>query len=282
MLASAQDIYLRRSVSPAPVDECELVPLAQVLLHLPDRDVRLARSHFTTTSAKYEDMVTRIIRDEIGTGEGSSFVIKRTFTGHLPDYTPAVGLSIFRNLLRQETGAYWTFIIQTSALTIIGASPERHITLWDGLVTMTPISGTYRFPSTGPTRDGLISFLADRKEEEELAMVLDEELKMMTGICSDEVSVHGPYLTTMARLAHTGYRLEGRSNLRPSQVLERSMFAPTVTGSPLRNAARVIARYEPEGRSYYGGYAALISREDEGLTIDSSNRGRLYCLATSS
>jgi phenazine biosynthesis protein phzE len=39
------------------------------------------------------------------------------------------------------------------------------------------------------------------------------------------------------------------------------MFAPTVTGSPIRNACRVIARHERRGRRYYGGVLALIGRD---------------------
>jgi phenazine biosynthesis protein phzE len=49
------------------------------------------------------------------------------------------------------------------------------------------------------------------------------------------------------------------------------MFAPTVTGSPLESAARVIARYEPQGRRYYSGVAALIGRGPQGdRQLDSS------------
>jgi phenazine biosynthesis protein phzE len=47
------------------------------------------------------------------------------------------------------------------------------------------------------------------------------------------------------------------------------MFAPTVTGSPIENAARVIARYESGGRGYYSGVLALIGHDDaERQTLD--------------
>jgi phenazine biosynthesis protein phzE len=49
------------------------------------------------------------------------------------------------------------------------------------------------------------------------------------------------------------------------------MFAPTVTGSPLESACRVISRYEPEGRGYYSGVVALIGRDSwGGRALDSS------------
>ena len=76
-------------------------------------------------------------------------------------------------------------------------------------------------------------------------MVLDEELKMMARVCAGGVQVTGPRLKEMARLAHTEYLVTGRSDRSPLELLSETMFAPTVTGSPLASACRVIARYEP-------------------------------------
>jgi phenazine biosynthesis protein phzE len=45
------------------------------------------------------------------------------------------------------------------------------------------------------------------------------------------------------------------------EVLRGTLVAPTVTGSPVENACRVLARHEPTGRSYYGGVIALIGRD---------------------
>ncbi|MFL4341875.1 chorismate-binding protein, partial [Pseudomonas aeruginosa] len=50
-----------------------------------------------------------------------------------------------------------------------------------------------------------------------------------------------------------------------------TLFAPTVTGSPLESACRVIRRYEPQGRGYYSGVAALIGGDGQGgRTLDSA------------
>jgi phenazine biosynthesis protein phzE len=252
------------------VDEYETLPIDAALARLPDAQVDLRSAAFTPDDAAYADTVERIIRREIGSGEGSNFVIKRTLAGQLDAYDDRVGLTVFRNLLRQERGAYWTFFIRMRGITLVGASPELHIKLAARTVAMTPISGTYRFPASGPTQEGLLDFLQNAKEEEELSMVLDEELKMMTDICSSNVRAHGPYLVPMSRLAHVGYRIEGTTDRPISEILKRSMFAPTVVGSPLENATRVIARYETCGRSYYSGFAALIEDDDRGTVLDSA------------
>src|SRR5690606_3208683 len=166
-----------------------------------------------------------------------------------------------------ERGAYWTFCIFTGDRFLIGASPERHISVDADQVRMNPISGTFRLRglSTHAERtDALVRFLRDEKEIYELFMVVDEELKMMCDICHEGGLVLGPYLKPMSHLVHTEYLLAGRTHRDVREVLRDSMFAATVTGSPVENACRLIARYEPEGRGYYASVAALVGRDAEG------------------
>jgi phenazine biosynthesis protein phzE len=253
------------------VTEQETVSITDLLWSVPDVPIRLANGHFDRSDDEYADLARRIIVDEIGSGEGANFVLRRSFVGDISDYSPATALAFFRRLLQQETGAYWTFVVHTGMRTLVGASPERHVSLAESIVVMNPISGTYRYPASGPTLSGLLDFLADPKEVDELYMVVDEELKMMSRICASDVWARGPYLKEMASLAHTEYLLEGRTNAEPTVILRETMFAPTVMGSPLESAARVIAKYEPEGRGFYAGVLALIGRDAAGdAVLDSS------------
>jgi phenazine biosynthesis protein phzE len=246
-------------------------PRDEALARLPDLPTRLSGEHFDVSDEDYAELVRRVVTEEIGRGEGANFVIKRSFVAEISDYTSRHGLSLFRRLLRQESGAYWTFIVHTGSRTFVGATPERHVSVADGTAVMNPISGTYRYPSTGPTLAGLMEFLDDRKETDELYMVVDEELKMMARICDGGGRLVGPHLKEMARLAHTEYLIEGRTDRDPREILRRTMFAPTVTGSPLESACRAISRHEPLGRGYYSGVAALIGRDELGRhTMDSA------------
>jgi len=238
---------------------------------LPDEPITLDGGRFDIEDDAYADTVRAVLDDEIGTGEGSNFVIKRSFVTTITDYSTRSALTLFRRLLTRETGAYWTFLVHTGTRTFVGATPELHVSLRGGVATMNPISGTYRYPPGGPILSEVLDFLANRKETDELYMVLDEELKMMARVCQGGGRVVGPFLRQMARLAHTEYLIKGRSDLDPRDILRETLLAPTVTGSPLENACRVIARYEPHGRGYYGGVAALISREVGGArTLDSA------------
>ncbi len=247
------------------------LPVPEALGRIPDAPIKLTGGNFDIDDDTYATTVRRVIADEIGEGVGANFVIKRSFTADITDYTPHSALTFFRRLLECESGAYWTYIVHTGTRTFVGATPERHISVHGGTVVMNPISGTYRYPPSGPTLPEVMDFLADRKEIDELYMVVDEELKMMARICDSGCHVVGPYLKEMARLAHTEYFIEGRSSRDVREILRETMFAPTVTGSPLESACKVISRYEPEGRGYYSGVVALIGRDERGgRTLDSS------------
>ncbi|MFH9007382.1 anthranilate synthase family protein [Streptomyces afghaniensis] len=250
--------------------ESHVVPLADALEQLPAHDVRVEGGGFDVGDEEYAEIVGRVLREEIGRGEGANFVIRRTYEGEIPGFGRADALALFRRLLEGERGAYWTFVVHTGDRTLVGASPEVHVRMSGGTVVMNPISGTYRYPAEGPTPEHLLDFLADGKEIEELSMVVDEELKMMCTVGDMGGVVVGPRLKEMAHLAHTEYELRGKSSLDAREVLKETMFAATVTGSPVQNACRVIERHEVGGRGYYAGALALLGRGSGGAqTLDS-------------
>ncbi|MEV5973577.1 anthranilate synthase family protein [Streptomyces sp. NPDC051921] len=252
-------------------EEAYELPLSEALEQLPAHDVRVEGGGFDVSDEQYARIVRRVIDEEIGGGEGANFVIRRTYTGGIPGFGRADALALFRRLLSGERGAYWTFVVHTGDRTLVGASPEVHVRMAGGTVVMNPISGTYRYPEgAAPTPEDLLAFLADRKETEELSMVVDEELKMMCTVGDRGGVVIGPRLKEMAHLAHTEYELRGRSSLDVREVLRETMFAATVTGSPLQNACRVIERHEAGGRGYYAGALALLGNDGNGAqTLDS-------------
>ncbi|MGN7968478.1 anthranilate synthase family protein [Microbacterium sp. 22296] len=241
------------------IDERVSVPRSEAMASLPSSPVPLTGAGFDIADDEYAEIVRRVIAEEIGRGEGANFVIRRDFVAGV-DVDPRIAaLTWFRALLEHEKGAYWTFAVVTDGHIAVGASPEAHVSAKDGIVTMNPISGTFRHPAGGATADTLAEFLRSTKETEELFMVVDEELKMMSAVCSDGGRITGPHLKEMSRLTHTEYMLRGRSDLDPRDILRETMFAPTVTGSPMQNACTVIARHESTPRGFYSGVAALFT-----------------------
>jgi phenazine biosynthesis protein phzE len=239
--------------------------VAEIVDAIDDTGVEFAdRGGFETDDEEYAKLVEAIIHDEIGQGEGANLVIGRHYRAKLADWGVAGALSVFKRLLERERGAYWTFVFFTGDRYLIGASPERHVTIHDGDVRMNPISGTFRIPREGDVKSRLLDFLADEKEIYELFMVVDEELKMMCDICHEGGQVLGPFLKPMSHLVHTEYLLAGRTDRDPRQVLRDTMYAATVTGSPVENACRLIKEYESEGRGYYGAALAILGRDAGG------------------
>ncbi len=246
------------------IDEHVRVPRAELIAELPTMPVPLTDAGFDISDDEYAEIVRTVIRDEIGRGEGANFVIRRDYVAGVDTDPRVAALTWFRALLEHERGAYWTFAVVTEGHVAVGASPEAHVSAQGGVVTMNPISGTFRHPAGGATKESLSEFLRSTKETEELFMVVDEELKMMSAVCSDGGRITGPHLKEMSRLTHTEYMLRGTSRMDPREILRETMFAPTVTGSPMQNACTVIQRHERTPRGYYSGVAALFTPNDDG------------------
>lgn len=227
--------------------------------------------HYDVDDASYCDMVRGVVENEIGEGEGSNFVISRSLEGEFINFTHLHAFSIFKNLLGRERGAYWSWLIYTGDRYFIGSSPEQHIKIRDNEVSMNPISGTLVYP---PKEDelehALYGFLQDAKERDELFMVVDEELKMMSSICHCGISIAGPKLKMMSHIAHTEYIITGLSLLTQQQILLKSLYAPTVTGSPIESACKVIAKVEKRGRGFYSGVVALTGYNYDKRYLDSA------------
>lgn len=144
------------------------VPLPEMLAALPNQPLTVTDGEFDVADSAYADSVRSTIATEIGSGEGSNFVIRRSYRAQVKDHSAESALSLFRRLLRQENGVYWTFLVCVGGRTLVGATPESHVRVDGDQVTMNPISGTYRYPGQRPDPAGLRRFLADRKETDEL------------------------------------------------------------------------------------------------------------------
>ncbi len=134
---------------------------------------------------------------------------------------------------------------------------------------MNPISGTLRKADMNPEhlKEQLLAFIADKKETFELLMVVDEELKMIADFCPSGGQVIGPLLKEMAHLVHSEYLLAGPTDRGVIDLLRGSMFAATVTGSPVESACRIIKKREPGSRGYYGSVLALIGEDADGKPL---------------
>ena len=127
--------------------------VAEVVDAIDEVEVELSdRGGFETDDEAYGELVDAIIRDEIGQGEGANLVVGRHYRATVADWGADRALTVFRRLLERERGAYWTYVFFTGDRYLIGASPERHVSVHGGDVRMNPISGTFRIPGEGDVR----------------------------------------------------------------------------------------------------------------------------------
>lgn len=252
------------------VIERQLALSSTALLRLlPQEKIELdGKLQYDTTEDEYAAIISKIVKSEIGEGEGANFVIPRNGKGRIADFSLTSACSIFRTLVGDDYGTYWKFLFYDGSKFFIGSTPERHLLVEKNRVKMNPISGTFRKDIVYECRDHfkeeLLRFLHDPKEINELFMVVDEELKMMARMCSEGGSIVGPLLKEMSRLIHSEYLLSGISTKDIFELFTDSMFAATVVGSPVKNACRIIKKYSKNSRRYYGSGMLLVGRDPDG------------------
>jgi phenazine biosynthesis protein phzE len=172
-------------------------------------------------------------------------------------------LTILKRFIHNEFGSYMNFCFFDGERFFIGASPERHLSIFKGTAYLNPISGTMP-KAQADFKQAMLHFLQDPKEIHELFQVVDEELKMMAKICKRGGDIEGPFLKEMRTLIHTEYLLKGETNMHPLDAFRETMYAPTMIGSPLENACRIIYKYEKDSRRYYSSAMLMLGEDGDG------------------
>ncbi|MFA5040813.1 MAG: chorismate-binding protein [Bdellovibrionales bacterium] len=217
------------------------------------------------SDSEYASLVHDFQKNEIERGNASQTTLARSFSGQIEAFDVSVALSVYRKILRQR-GQYMAVLFanihpadKSRSQFIVGATPERHLEVRGNETIMVPIAGTLRKEGRDTFDKRLDAFLADPKEINELFQVVDEEMKIMGVICPDGGDIEGPFLREIGAVVHTEYRLVGRRGRDTMAALRRTLHAPTVVGSPMESAARIIHKYETQSRRYYAGEIGIYS-----------------------
>jgi anthranilate synthase component 1 len=166
-------------------------------------------------------------------------------------------LDLYR-ALRTVNPSPYMFILETDDFAIVGASPEVHVRLTDGLVEIRPIAGTRKRGATHAEDVALEKdLLADEKERAEHLMLVDLARNDIGRVCQFG-SVKVPEMMVIERYSHVMHivsQVEGQIDPTKSAYdLMRATFpAGTVSGAPKIRAMQIIAQYEPSQRGFYAG-----------------------------
>ena len=136
------------------VQKRQAIPLAEVIARLPTDNLGIADIAgiagigFDVDDSAYAELVEQVIADEIGTGQGANFVIRRDYFarfGHVPRgatwcgvNADHVALVLLRRLLIAEPTAYWTFAVYAGDITMVGATQRATLPLIGRLALTRP------------------------------------------------------------------------------------------------------------------------------------------------
>lgn len=215
-------------------------------------DVKLEIPPGNFTQARFEQVVEET-KEFIRSGDVIQVVPSQRFS------TPfsRSPLDLYR-ALRTVNPSPYTFILETDSYAIVGASPEVHVRLTDGLVEIRPIAGTRKRGAT-PAEDTALEqdLLADEKERAEHLMLVDLARNDIGRVC-EFGTVTVPEMMIIERYSHVMHivsQVEGRiASGRNAYDLMRATFpAGTVSGAPKVRAMQIIASAEPTQRGFYAG-----------------------------
>lgn len=224
---------------------------------------------YLTPRVHDDDFISMVHRaqEEIKKGNTSQIVLSRHFDGWFETFDEGTHQNIFDHLC-EISGTYMTYLfIFPDGNYVAAASPERHLTLTGKEAIMSPIAGTLPKWEKEWLSERIQDFLKDKKEINELAMVMDETLKMMVPFCPHGGKITGPFLRETGSVIHTEYDIIGQRNasLHPLDILLSTLNAPTLVGSPLEEACKCIKKIETHARGYYAGVFGIL----DGHNLDS-------------
>jgi anthranilate synthase component I len=209
------------------------------------------------TQARFEQVVEDG-KEFIRSGDIIQFVPSQRFTrpfGKSP-------LQLYR-ALRTVNPSPYMFILETGDFSIVGASPEVHVRLTDGLVEIRPIAGTRRRGQT-PVEDVALEkeLLADEKERAEHLMLVDLARNDIGRVCQFG-SVKVPEMMVVERYSHVMHivsQVEGQiaAGKNAYDLMRATFPAGTVSGAPKIRAMQIIAQYEPSQRGAYAGALGYV------------------------
>jgi anthranilate synthase component 1 len=172
-------------------------------------------------------------------------------------------LELYR-ALRVVNPSPYMFLYDAGPFALVGASPEVHVRLTDGLAELRPIAGTR--PRGRTVEEDLANeqdLLADAKERAEHLMLVDLARNDLGRVCAYG-SVRVPEFMVVERYSHVMHivsQVEGRIAAgRSAGDLMRATFpAGTVSGAPKVRAMQIIAEQEGEQRGPYAGAVCYFS-----------------------
>ena len=191
-------------------------------------------------------------KHHISLGDAFQIVLSRCFK---QSYT-ATPLDIYR-ALRKVSPAPYMFYFPMEHGVMVGASPEKLITVRQGQVEINPIAGTRARSTVADEEKNASELLADDKELAEHMMLVDLARNDLGAVCKPG-TVQVKTLLQVKHFSHVSHLtsvVTGQlaANKDALDALQATFPAGTVSGAPKIRAMEVIDALETSKRGLYGG-----------------------------
>ena len=183
----------------------------------------------------------------IGHGQLEKVVLARTVPLDLDGPTPGL---LFAEAARQMPSVFVALVRTDSTGTWLGASPERLLTLRNGMVEVDALAGTMAAQDApeDPAGWGL-------KEREEQDLVTRMVTRTLAEHGLQGLRTEGPRTRVAGPVAHLHTKVTGTGpGIEALQLAHALHPTPAVGGTPRQPALALIDRLEPRDRELYAGY----------------------------
>ena len=169
------------------------------------------------------------------------------------------------NALARANPASFAALARFDDFSIISSSPERLVSVRNGVVETRPIAGTR--PRASGEDDARLSqeLMQHPKEQAEHIMLIDLERNDLGRICQPG-SIHVNELLTLESWRHVHHivsniRGELKPDVLPGDVLRAVFPGGTITGCPKVRCMEILAEQEQQPRGAYTGSLGYINRD---------------------
>jgi anthranilate synthase component 1 len=203
--------------------------------------------------------MVEVAKEYIRAGEIFQVVPSMRFT--VPFRLPPFAL--YRALRRLNPSPF-LFFLDYGSFAVVGSSPEIHVRVRDGTVTIRPLAGTRRRGKDTEEDQRLAEeLLADPKERAEHLMLLDlarNDVGRVAKIGTVKVTEQF-VIERFSHVMHISSNVEGKLDPQYSAIdaLVAGFPAGTLSGAPKVRAMEIIDELEPERRTLYGGAAGYFA-----------------------
>lgn len=238
-------------------DESELERLYAKLhrsIVLPQTELRQGEVVVSVSDEAFIQMVEKA-KEYLRSGDVYQIVLSREFKAELEGEP----LQFYR-ALRRTSPAPFLFFFDLGEMAIAGASPEKIISVQNGVIESMPIAGTR------PKGASVEELLNDPKEIAEHVMLVDLA-RNDVGTVSVPGSVKVEEFKAVhefSHVTHIGSRVVGKLDPKYDALdaFKASFPAGTLTGAPKVRAMELIDAIEPSQRGLYGG--AIVAFDAQG------------------